>query len=181
MKTFDKKVNIPSYLHELHGKQSSIFDLLVNYTTVIITTSIIIYLAWNLSLSTFKLFILGIVALDLSGGVVSNFTDGTNRYYIQNIKMRYFFIVLHVVQPLLLLWLFPEDLIEILIIAIYTLIAVIIIDSVEKHSRQRVLGSFLMVIGISISFLMDDIEAVVHLMLILFIIKLIIAFAVKWK
>lgn len=95
--------------------------------------------------------------------------------------MRYLFIMLHVVQPLLLLWLFPKDLIEILIISIYTLIAMIIIDSIEKHSRQRVLGAFLMVIGISISFLMDDIEAVVHLVLILFMIKLIMAFAVKWK
>ncbi len=83
MKTFDKKVNIPSYLHELHGKQSSIFDLLVNYTTVISITSIIIYLGLNLSLTTFKLFILGILAFDLSGGVVSNFTDGTNKCKFQ--------------------------------------------------------------------------------------------------
>jgi len=83
MKAFDKKVAIPSYLHELHGKQASVFDLLVNYTTAIIATIIILYLAKDLSLEPYKLIILGVLALDLAGGVFSNFTEGTNNYYIE--------------------------------------------------------------------------------------------------
>jgi hypothetical protein len=181
MKAFDKKVAIPSYLHELHGKQASVFDLLVNYTTAIIATIIILYLAWDLSLQPYKLIILGVLALDLAGGVVSNFTEGTNKYYIEKPKMRYVFIAFHVVQPLVLIWLFPSDLVGIAIVSIYTLIAMTVINSIQEHLRQRVYGAFLMVLGLSISFLVGGMQPIVHLMLILFVVKLIIAFAVRWK
>lgn len=181
MKAFDKKVAIPSYLHELHGKQASVFDILVNYTTAIIATIIVLYLAWDLSLAPYKLIILGVLALDLAGGVVSNFTEGTNHYYIEKPEMRYVFIAFHVVQPLVLIWLFPTDWVGIAVISIYTLIAMTVINSIKEHLRQRVYGAFLMVIGLSISFLVDDMQPIVHLMLILFVVKLIVAFAIRWK
>jgi hypothetical protein len=181
MKAFEKKVSIPSYLHELHGKQASIFDLLINYTTAIIATLIIIFLARDLSLSTYKLVILGVLALDLAGGIVSNFTEGTNNYYIEKPKMRYVFIAFHVIQPLVLIWLFPNDLVGIAIISIYTLIAMTVVNSIQEHLRQRVYGAFLMVIGLSITFLVNEMQPIVHLMLILFVVKLIVAFAIRWK
>lgn len=181
MKALDKKVEIPAYLHELHGKQANIFELLANYTAAIITAAIILYLSRDLSLATYKLIILSVLALDLAGGIVSNFTEGTNSYYIEKPKMRYLFIALHVVQPLLLIWLFPGDLTGIAVISIYTLIAMTVINSVQEHLKQRVYGAFLMVTGLSISFLVGELQAVVHLMLILFAIKLIVAFAIRWK
>jgi len=181
MKAFDKKVAIPSYLHELHGKQASVFDLLVNYTTAIIATIIILYLAKDLSLEPYKLIILGVLALDLAGGVVSNFTEGTNNYYIEKPKMRYVFIAFHVVQPLVLIWLFPNDWVGVAVISVYTLIAMTAINSIREHLRQRVYGAFLMVVGLSISFLVGEMQMIVHLMLILFVVKLVIAFAVRWK
>lgn len=181
MKAFDKKVAIPSYLHELHGKQASVFDLLVNYTTAIIVTMIILYLAWDLSLEPYRLIILGVLALDLAGGVVSNFTEGTNKYYIEKPTMRYVFIVFHLVQPLVLIWLFPNDWVGIAIISVYTLIAMTVINSIREHLRQRVYGAFLMVIGLSISFLVGEMQTIVHLMLLLFVVKLVLAFAVRWE
>lgn len=181
MKAFDKKITIPSYLHELHGKQANIFDLVVNYTTAIIATLVILYLARDLSLATYKLIILGVLALDLAGGVVSNFTQGTNNYYIEKPKMRYVFIAFHVVQPLVLIWLFPGDLVGISVISMYTLVAMTVINSIEEHLRQRVYGAFLMVVGLSISFLVGEMQPIVHLMLILFVVKLIVAFAIRWK
>jgi hypothetical protein len=181
MKAFEKKVSIPSYLHELHGKQASIFDLTINYTTAIIAALIILFLARDLSLATYKLVILGVLALDLAGGIVSNFTEGTNNYYIEKPKMRYVFIAFHVIQPLVLIWLFPNDLVGIAIISIYTLIAMTVVNSIQEHLRQRVYGAFLMVIGLSITFLVNEMQAIVHLMLILFVVKLIVAFAIRWK
>ncbi|MGK7396458.1 MAG: hypothetical protein ACNS62_17905 [Candidatus Cyclobacteriaceae bacterium M3_2C_046] len=181
MKAFDKKIAIPSYLHELHGKEASIFDLLVNYSTALITTVIILFLAWDLSLAPYKLIILGVLALDLAGGVVSNFTEGTNNYYIEKPKIRYVFIAFHLMQPLVLIWLFPTDWVGIAVISVYTLIAMTVINSIKEHLRQRVYGAFLMVIGLSISFLIDEMQPIVQLMLILFIVKLIVAFAIRWK
>jgi hypothetical protein len=181
MKAFDKKVTIPSYLHELHGKQASVFDLLVNYISAIIATIIILYLACDLALEPYKLIILGVLALDLAGGVVSNFTEGTNNYYTEKPKMRYVFIGFHVVQPLVMIWIFPNDWVGIAVISIYTLIAMTIINSIKEHLRQRVYGAFLMVVGLSISFLAANMQPIVHLMLILFVVKLIVAFAIRWK
>ncbi|WP_421976366.1 hypothetical protein [Roseivirga seohaensis] len=181
MKGIDRKVNMPSYLHELHGTRASVFDLLLTYTVAFITTIVVLFQAWELNLSVFKLIILGILVLDLSGGVVSNFTEGTNEYYAEKPKMRYVFIGLHVLQPILLTWLFPDDVFGIAVISIYTLIAMIIVNSVGGYLKQRVLGAFLMVIGLSVSFLVSAIQPMVHLMLILFVIKLILAFAVRWK
>ena len=181
MKVLDKKIVIPSYLHELHGKQASVFDLLVNYTTAIIATIIILYLAWGLSLAPYKLIILVVLTFDLAGGVVSNFTEGTNHYYIEKPKMRYLFIAFHVVQPMVLIWIFPTDWVGIAVISIYTLIAMTVINSIWDHLRQRVSGAFLMVIGVSLSFIVGEMQPIVHLMLILYVVKLIVAFAIRWK
>jgi len=40
---------------------------------------------------------------------------------------------------------------------------------------------FLMVIGLSITFLVNEMQPIVHLMLTLFVVKLIVAFAIRWK
>jgi len=181
MKALDKKVTIPSYLHELHGKKASILDILVNYTAAIIATLIILYLAKDLSLATYKLVVLGVLGLDLAGGVVSNFTEGTNNYYIEKPKMRYVFIAFHVVQPLVLIWLFTSDVAGIAVVSIFALIAMTVINSIQEHLRQRVYGAFLMVIALSLTFLVNEMQPIVHLMLILYVVKLIVAFAIRWK
>lgn len=181
MKALSRKITIPSYLHELHGKQASIFEILVNYIAAVLATAIILYLARDSSLAVYKMIILGILALDLSAGAISNFTEGTNTYYTERPKMRYVFIAFHMVQPLVLAWIFPEDLTEIAIVSVYTLIAMTAINSIKEHVRQRVYGAFLMVIGLSVSFILGQMQPIVHLMLILFIVKLIMAFAIRWK
>ena len=181
MEMLDKKVSIPSYLHELHGKQASVFDLLVVYAAAILSTAIMLYLVWDLAFPTYKMIILAVLALDLAGGVVSNLTEGTNTYYMEKPKRRYVFIGLHVVQPAILIWLFPSDVLAISMISLYTLTAMAVINSMTDHVRQRVSGSFLMAIGLSITFIVGIIQPIVHLMLVLFVIKLIVAFAVRWK
>lgn len=182
MKSLDKKLSIPSFLHELHGRQASIFDLLVNYTTAILTTVFILFLTHqDLSFEVYKWVIIALLSLDLAGGVVSNFTSGTNDYYKEKPKMRFVFIAFHVVQPLVLIWLFPADLVAISVISVYTLIAMTVINSINTHLRQRVYAAFLMVAGLSLSFLLEIAYPAVHLMLVLYIVKLIMAFAVRWK
>ena len=181
MKALDKRMAIPGPLHELHGKQASIRDLLLNYAAAVIATLIILHLSRGLSLSAFKMVILGALALDLAGGVVSNFTEGTNAYYTEKPGMRYLFIAFHIVQPVVLIWLFPSEFAGIAIISIYTLIAALAVNRLKEHARQRVYSAFLTVTGLSLSFLIGEIEPAVHLMLIFFIVKLIMSFAVRWK
>ena len=179
MRILAKKVNIPPYLHELHGKQSSIFELLITYTTAALYAVIVLYLARHLPV--YKLAVLGFLSIDLAGGVVSNFTEGTNLFYIQRPKMRYMFISLHILQPVILMLLFPNELKNIAIISVYTLMAMIFINSLSAYLRQRLYAAALTALGLTISFALNISQPIVHLMLILFVIKLILAFSVRWK
>lgn len=181
MKTLDKIVKIPAFLHELHGEQASIFDLLITYLTAIVVTIVVLFLARDTPLENYKLIILGILAFDLSGGVIANFTQSTNTYYAKNLKLRYVFILFHVVQPLVLMWLFPMNLIGIAFISVYTLLAIFLVNFIKEHLKQRVSSAFLVVIGLSIIFLFVKMQPTVYLMLVLYVIKLIMGFAVIWK
>jgi len=181
MKTLDKKVNIPHYLYELHGKQASIFDLLITYCAAIVFPFIILYLARDMPLSVIKMIALGIISFDVGGGVVANFTQGTNAYYSENLKLRYRFIAMHVIQPLVLIWLFPNALLPIAIISVYTLSSMIFVGNISEHFRQRMVSSFLTFLGLVITFALNISQPIVHIMLIMFIFKLVMAFSVQWK
>ena len=180
MKTLNTKVSIPSPLHEFHGKQASVIDLLLTYAIAAFTTIIILHLAGNAFTEIYEFLILGILAFDLSGGIVSNFTKGTTTYYRENPKARTIFIALHVIQPLAMIWLFPDTTVVIATLSIYTLLALLIVNSMQQPVNQRVLAAFFTTLGIPCCFLFEGIHAVAQLLLLLFLVKLPLAFAVRW-
>ncbi|BFP41704.1 hypothetical protein FGF1_25490 [Flavobacteriaceae bacterium GF1] len=157
MEILARKVSIPMVLHELHGQQSTLLDLLLTYTIAILTTMAALHLAAHSFDGTYKFVILGILVFDLSGGVVSNFTEGTTKYYSDKPKARSIFIVLHVIQPLVLVWLFPENVMAVAIISTYTLMAMIVVNHIKEHPKQRVCGAFFMAVGLTSSFLVSEI------------------------
>jgi hypothetical protein len=181
MSKLDSKLSIPRFLHELHGEKASIFDLLMVYTAALFTSLALLYLIGDLSLSVPKMVIFGFLALDLSGGVAANFTNGTNLYYNEKPDKRYLFIAFHTVQPFVLIWLFPGEWYGISILSLYTLTAVILITRIESHVKQRVLAALLAVIGLTLSFTVAQFHPAIHLLLILFVLKLIVSFSVVWE
>ncbi len=181
MEILEKKISIPLALHELHGKQSTILDLLLTYTIAVFSVIVALYLASHSFDEIHKFIVLGILVFDLSGGVVSNFTEGTATYYHDKPKARFIFIALHVIQPLVLIWLFTDNIIGIAVVSTYALIATVIINHTKEHPKQRVHGAFLTVVGLTISFLVGEMQPVVHLMLMLLVVKLVMAFAIRWK
>ncbi|MEM9834183.1 MAG: hypothetical protein AAF944_26355 [Bacteroidota bacterium] len=181
MKALSRKITIPNYLHEIHGKQALLVELLITYVTGIIATIVTLYLAWDSSLSVYQFVLLGILALDLAAGVVANLTPGAKAYYSESARRRYLFIAFHVLQPVLLMWIFPAQALSIGWVAGYTLLAMTFVNSLQEPSAQRVYAFFLLVVGILLLFLLGISAAVVQLMLILFVIKLVVAFAVRWK
>jgi len=181
MNSTDRKVKIPKALHELHGCEASIFDLWVNYITGISVTILILYLASRLDLSLIKMILLGILALDLAGGVVSNFTSGTSKYYAGNRKLRIIFIAVHFVQPLLLSWIFPESAFSILAISSFSLLAAIVINNLSHYHLQKTLAPSLTVTGIILILMMGIDTLPLLIMMLLFVIKLALAFPVKWN
>ncbi|QNL51924.1 hypothetical protein H8S90_10275 [Olivibacter sp. SDN3] len=180
METLNRKIKTPLFLQELHGKEATVADLIFTYLTALVATGLIIYSACDINMSVFKFMILGLLAFDLSGGVIANFTQGTTDYYAESRKRRYVFIGLHFIQPIVMAWIFPKDLASIYLTASYTILATIVTSSLKEEGKQRVLAGFFATMGLSIVFFMSPESKVVHFMLVLFIVKLILAFSVKW-
>lgn len=180
MEALNRKVEIPLFLQELHGKEASVVDLFFTYLTAFVITGLILYSAIDVPMSIFKFILLGLLAFDLSGGIVANFTQGTTNYYAESHKRRYVFIGLHIIQPIMLAWIFPKDLASIYVAAAYTILATLITNSLKKEERQRFLASVFVTMGLSLVFLISPESKVVYFMLVLFIVKLILAFSVKW-
>lgn len=180
MNSTDRKVKIPKALHELHGREASMFDLWVNYITGISVTVLILHLSSSLDLPMLKMILLGILALDLSGGVVSNFTSGTSKYYAANRRLRNVFIAVHFVQPLLLSWIFPASAFSILAISSFSLLSCIVINTLKHYQQQKTLAPFLTVTGIILTLMMGIDTLPLLIMMLLFVMKLALAFPVKW-
>lgn len=176
-----RKIKIPKFLQEVHGSESTIEGLIYNYITVAFITSILILMARDMHIPTFKYVIYILLSIDLSGGVVSNFMEGTSKYYAESSKKRYIFISLHIIQPLLMYWIFPHEVVNIILIALYTLLMMFVVNSIKEHSRQRLFAAVFTISGIALSFALTISPSVLLLMLIMFIIKLILGFAVRWR
>ncbi|GAB3162876.1 hypothetical protein [Telluribacter humicola] len=181
MAILDKTVKVPKALHELHGVEASAFDLLITYSTVLLVTALVLIEAGSYQLTATRFILLGALTMDLAGGVVSNFTKATNDYYSASPSKRYVFILLHVIQPCLLWWVFPNEGVVIAAVAIYTIAAMTLINLVRTHEKQRVLAAFLLVGGLSMLFLLPGRSPMLTLLLALFEVKLILAFPVRWK
>ncbi|MFW5687911.1 MAG: hypothetical protein ACOCXV_03185 [Bacteroidota bacterium] len=177
----NKKVKIPGALHEIHGREAYLFDILVNYATGIGATVFILFLSTNLDLSMLKMILLGILALDLSGGVVSNFTSGTSNYYAASNKLRILFIGIHFIQPLLLGWIFADYWPAIAIIGSFSLLAAFLINSLHHYHLQKTVAPFFLVAAIIITVISNIDNAPLFIMMLLFVVKLILAFPVKWE
>lgn len=180
MKILDKKIELPSVLHDLHGKETSIFDLIITYLSGIVITSIILYDSYHLLSDFLRIVVLIFLSLDIAGGVVSNFTQGTSENYAQSKFKRLLFISIHFLQPLGLFWVFQNDGIAILITTFLTLLGSLIINSIENINRKITYGCFLMTAITSLTFYLNFKISELHLLMILYTIKLVFAFPINW-
>jgi hypothetical protein len=180
MKLRYKKIKVHKFLHELLGKETSGLDLLAIVLASIALTVTVQVLANNLALSLPKNIILVLLTMDIGGGVVANFTEGTNNYYTDSMKKKYLFVSLHVIQPLLLGWIFPLASIALFSSTLYTLICTLFIINIKEYNTQRISAATLLILGIMLLFLLNPYHAAIQLIIIAYSIKLILAFAVNW-
>ncbi|WP_247233384.1 hypothetical protein [Telluribacter sp. SYSU D00476] len=181
MNALDRSIKVPKVLQELHGVETSAFELLLTYGAALLVTVLVLWEARYYPLSNLRVILLGILSLDLAGGVVSNFTQPTTKYYAGSPAKRSAFIMLHVIQPCLLGWIFPAAWVAIAVVAIYTIAAMVLVNWLRVDAKQRVLAAFLLVAGLCILLLMGTPYAVLLLLLALYEVKLILAFPVRWQ
>lgn len=180
MKLLKQKIKVHPFLHEILGVESNLTDLLAILLASIALTITVQVLVNDLDLSLLKNILLLLLTLDIGGGVVANFTEGTNNYYADSMKKKYLFVLLHVIQPLLLGWIFPLTNIMLLFSTLYTLLCTLLIINIKEHNTQRISAATLLILGITLLFLFNPYHAVIQLIIIAYSLKLILAFAVNW-
>jgi len=181
MKLQNKKIQVHKFLFELFGRETTTFDLLAIVICSLSFAGLTLALKWNGDISNFKLIILTILALDIAGGVVANFTAGTTNYYAESLRKRYLFVLFHLLQPSILIWIFPSELLAILGVSLFTLTSSIVVLNIKKQYNQRIIALTLLLLSLILSILLNFSDTLTQMIMQLFSIKLILAFSVNWS
>lgn len=168
-------------LRLLHGDQFTATDLQFTYLSAGLSLVLVTAWAYPLDVGWLKHAILSVIVLDFSGGMVANMTTSTSIFYASRPKLRILFIGCHVIQPLLLAWIFECEVWGIAVITTYTLAASLLVSAVRDSNRQRTVAMSLFLPGISLLLLLLKTEpSVLTICLIFFMVKLIVSFPVHW-
>ena len=177
----NKKIQVHKFLSEVFGHETTMFDLLAIIICSISFAILTLFVKWNADITIAKKIILTILALDIGGGVVANFTTGTNFYYAESLRKRYLFVLFHLLQPSILIWISPNELQLILGVSIFTLTSSIIVLNIKKHNTQKIVAITLLLLSFMLSVLLNYSDLLLQIVMQLFSIKLILAFSVNWS
>ena len=176
----NNKIQVHRVLRELFGRETTKFALLAIIISAFSFAVLTLILNWNIDISILKKIALTLLAFDIGGGVVSNFTQGTNNYYAESLRKRYLFILFHLIQPSILIWIFPNDLPAILGVWIFTLTSSIFVLHIKKNYNQRIVAISLLILCLILSSFLNYSNTSTQIIMQLFSIKLILAFSVNW-
>lgn len=166
----------------LHGEHPTRADLILTYLGACLCLISVEFLVSPLDLSTTKHLVLSFIVLDLSGGVIANVTDSTSAFYAGRPRLRIMFLLAHMVQPALLVWIFPQNSIVVFYITVYTLLSSLVVSWVGDFARQRTLALFLLLPGLSsLPYVLDKGPSVLAVCLSMYMMKMILSFSVDWS
>lgn len=177
MATFYTKVNIPRLLHPLHGTSTTLFELIITYVTGIGMAIAMYLFTYSLTLSIGKRLILILLTIDIAGGVIANFSSGTKAYYRQKPTLGRLYLPLHMVQPLVLSYVFPADLPQIIGISFYTILSAWLIRLIKRKLVQRMVTLMFYTVGILLLQWLSLSTACLSVLCSWFMLKLIVGFA----
>ncbi|MBL7936000.1 MAG: hypothetical protein JNM51_09375 [Bacteroidia bacterium] len=180
IKLQNSTIKVNKFFNELFGRETTRFDLLLILFGLIILTVATQKMCFGSDLSVSKKIILAFLTLDIGGGVIANFTEGTNNYYSENAKRRYLFIVIHILQPLILSWIFENNIFMILSLTVYVLISSFIITSIKQKNTQKTIAATMLLTAIILIFSLPFSQLVLQLILLIYSLKLILSFSVNW-
>jgi membrane glycosyltransferase len=180
IKSHSNKIKVHRLLRELFGLETTRFDLLAIIISAVSFAALTLILNSNSAALATKAIVLIILALDIGGGVVANFTTGTNNYYAQSLQKRYLFVVFHLLQPSVLIWIFPNELLAILGVSIFTLTSSLIVLNIKKNYNQRIIAVTLLLLSLILSTILNYTDPLAQVIMQLFSVKLILAFSVNW-
>ncbi len=175
----DIDINIPKLFRELHGDKAKLSSIIITYSSGIIVSIITIIVTLYLNLPLWKYILLFILFIDITGGVVANLSTSTNQYYKDRNTLRVIFLLMHIIQPGLMLLIFPENYQYLIFIYLFTLGSSLILFKIKSSELQQNIAALFLVVGITISFLFKLNILTLYLFGTLYMIKLILGFSVK--
>jgi hypothetical protein len=175
-----KRTKVHPFLYPFFGRDTTGFDVFAILLVAVSFAASSLFLYEQEGLSILKKSTLALLALDLGGGVVSNMTSGTKQYYDSTLKKKYLFPLIHLLQSLLLAWVFPKDLPLIMVATFFTMISSILVLKLRTLSVQRVAAISLSSIGILLFSLLPYKSPILKWMFIFYILKLVLSFSVNW-
>ena len=181
IKSHSNKIKVHRLLRELFGLETTRFDLLAIIISAVSFAALTLILNSNSAALATKAIVLIILALDIGGGVVANFTTGTNNYYAESLQKRYLFVIFHLLQPSVLIWIFPNELLAILGVSIFTLTSSLIVLNIKKNYNQRIIAVTLLLLSLILSTILNYTDPLAQVIMQLFSVKLILAFSVNWN
>lgn len=170
-----RTVQIPKFLHELHGESTSVQTLILTYLAALLLT---VFTLGSEPGWTWKTGLLVFLAFDIGGGVVANLSEGTSHYYQKNRQRRWFFIGIHSLQPMLLALIFPEQQTPILVLGLIILLFTAVVQQITQPDLQRTTAGFAVVITFQLTSLLLT-QPLVTLLVSLLAVKLLLAFAIR--
>ena len=181
IKFLNTKIKVYKFFQIIFGRETTLFALFAIIGSSLLFATLVLLFKLSTETSIVKLVLLTIIAADLFGGVIANFTKGTNNYYYgEPLTKRYLFLLFHLIQPTIFIWIFPDDLFKILVVSIITIFSSSLILSIKNQVYQRVFAISLLLISLFVSNLMNYSDTLLNLLMMLFSIKLILSFSVNW-
>jgi hypothetical protein len=174
-----QEIRVPKFLHELHGERTRLSTLILVYATGVLAAGLVVSQLLPLDLPAWKRALVGLLYLDLAGGVVANLSSSTNQYYQSKVSRRLVFLSLHILQPALLAMLFPEGIPYFGFAAAFTLVAAFVMNLVLDMEAQQNLAAALLVIGVVVSLSYDLPARALYSFAPLYMAKLLLGFSVQ--
>jgi hypothetical protein len=174
-------IQIPPFWHSILGRRSSMADIAAIGTGAVASGVIALTYSLNAGFATLHTIAFTLLAMDLGGGVIANFTMGTNNYYGESPKRCYQFILFHVLQPLILIWIFPSECWSIVWVCAFVLVCTSIIVRLRELYFQASVAAMLLTISFILLSWLKLADSLLQLMLTFYAIKLILAFGVNWQ
>lgn len=165
-----------------HGEKPLSSDITITYYIAVLFAIYVVFNAFlvEANYNLWQFFVLAVIALDLSGGLISNLTKSTKSFYLKRKKLEYFFLIIHFIHPLLLTYTFGLDAAFFFYAYLFMLFSSLLVLQFRKSNYDLSLALLITCIGITIGFQFLVIPNTLIWFLPLFFLKLIVGFSTKY-
>lgn len=173
------QINIPQVLWKLHGRRTYLLDLILTYIFALALT--VLSLNYFPDLTLWKKVIIIILSFDIGGGVISNFTKGTIKYYGTSKLSPHIFIWFHLLQSLAFILVYDHFTPEIIIISLGTMLFSSLTIKVITGPYKRQVNVFVYASMLAAITLLTNLPSLLNLLLLLMAFKLLVGFSGNYK